>query len=292
MRHALTAGLAVLLFTPTSRALDEPPEAKKSPQERYHAVLQEFQKATQDFSEAYQKAKTDEERSKVIQEKYPQLGPYARRFMEVADSAPDDPAAVSALIWVVQHHGQGPEAVRAVERLAAKHAGDRRVGEVAPNLVYSQSPHVEVLLRAVVEKNPDRDAKGKATLALGQYLKRQSETVRSIKDDPQAAKRAESMYLAQGYDKAGFDRLARRDPDAILKDAEAAFERAEKDFGDVVTFRDRTVGKAAKAELNELRNLGVGKSAPEITGEDIDGKPFKLSDYRGKVVVVDFWGDW
>ncbi len=32
--------------------------------------------------------------------------------------------------------------------------------------------------------------------------------------------------------------------------------------------------------------------APEIVGEDVDGVPFKLSDYRGKVVVLDFWGNW
>jgi hypothetical protein len=36
----------------------------------------------------------------------------------------------------------------------------------------------------------------------------------------------------------------------------------------------------------------VGQEAPEIEGEDIDGKTFKLSDYRGKVVVLDFWGHW
>ena len=33
-------------------------------------------------------------------------------------------------------------------------------------------------------------------------------------------------------------------------------------------------------------------SAPEIEGNDLDGVAFKLSDYRGKVVVLDFWGDW
>ena len=32
--------------------------------------------------------------------------------------------------------------------------------------------------------------------------------------------------------------------------------------------------------------------APDIIGHDLDGVPFKLSDYRGKVVVIDFWGDW
>jgi len=39
-------------------------------------------------------------------------------------------------------------------------------------------------------------------------------------------------------------------------------------------------------------NLQIGKKAPDIHGVDIDGNEFKLSDYRGKVVVVDFWGDW
>jgi hypothetical protein len=40
------------------------------------------------------------------------------------------------------------------------------------------------------------------------------------------------------------------------------------------------------------QNPLVGLAAPEIEGEDIDGVRFKLSDYRGKVVVLDFWGDW
>lgn len=38
--------------------------------------------------------------------------------------------------------------------------------------------------------------------------------------------------------------------------------------------------------------LAIGQVAPEIEGPDIDGVKFKLSDYRGKVVVLDFWGDW
>jgi peroxiredoxin len=44
----------------------------------------------------------------------------------------------------------------------------------------------------------------------------------------------------------------------------------------------------AKTEAYEMRHLAVGKKAPEIVGEDLDGKPMKLSDYRGKVVVLEF----
>jgi len=41
-------------------------------------------------------------------------------------------------------------------------------------------------------------------------------------------------------------------------------------------------GTVTKADLT------VGRVAPEIEGEDTDGRRFKLSEYRGKVVVVGF----
>ena len=38
--------------------------------------------------------------------------------------------------------------------------------------------------------------------------------------------------------------------------------------------------------------LKAGEKAPEIAQNDLDGKSFKLSSMRGKVVVVDFWASW
>ena len=35
--------------------------------------------------------------------------------------------------------------------------------------------------------------------------------------------------------------------------------------------------------------LRTGRMAPEIEGVDGFGSPMKLSDYRGKVVVLSFW---
>lgn len=38
--------------------------------------------------------------------------------------------------------------------------------------------------------------------------------------------------------------------------------------------------------------LSIGRTAPDFTTKDSEGVEFKLSDYRGKVVVLDFWGFW
>ncbi len=37
---------------------------------------------------------------------------------------------------------------------------------------------------------------------------------------------------------------------------------------------------------------GKGQSAPEIVLENLDGKSVRLSDYRGKVVILNFWASW
>jgi peroxiredoxin len=54
----------------------------------------------------------------------------------------------------------------------------------------------------------------------------------------------------------------------------------------------QTYGALAQQALFQMRELIVGRPAPDIEGEDADGRRFKLSDYRGKVVVLTFSGNW
>lgn len=63
-------------------------------------------------------------------------------------------------------------------------------------------------------------------------------------------------------------------------------------FAEVGDAAQRPLGPQAKRQLFVIQNLSIGKAAPDILGTDLDGVAFKLSDYRGKVVVLDFWGDW
>ena len=52
------------------------------------------------------------------------------------------------------------------------------------------------------------------------------------------------------------------------------------------------VAPSREAGVNVPVGVAVGMRAPQIEGEDIDGKPMRLDDYRGKVVLLDFWGNW
>ncbi|MFK7743111.1 MAG: peroxiredoxin family protein [Planctomycetota bacterium] len=56
--------------------------------------------------------------------------------------------------------------------------------------------------------------------------------------------------------------------------------------------RGTPLAKRASRARFEVENLLPGCVAPEIAGEDLEGAAFKLSDYRGKVVLLDFWGFW
>lgn len=54
----------------------------------------------------------------------------------------------------------------------------------------------------------------------------------------------------------------------------------------------KSYGRVADGYLFELDHLQVGQNAPDFEALDETGARFKLSDYRGKVVMLDFWGFW
>jgi len=51
-------------------------------------------------------------------------------------------------------------------------------------------------------------------------------------------------------------------------------------------------GKKLAQRIETAKKTGIGALAPDFTQNDVDGKPVKLSDFRGKYVLLDFWASW
>jgi hypothetical protein len=98
------------------------------------------------------------------------------------------------------------------------------------------------------------------------------------------------------------ERLHKLDPQDVEREEMQLYERLLKDFADIplphplpnpteallLPGRPTTYGEAAQLYLRELKDLSIGRPAPEIDGIDLDGRPMKLSDYRGRVVAIYF----
>lgn len=57
-------------------------------------------------------------------------------------------------------------------------------------------------------------------------------------------------------------------------------------------YGDNLTLKPLAEKMPDRADLSLGNSAPEFSFKNLDGKSFKLSDFRGRVVLLDFWGLW
>ncbi|SMC71304.1 TlpA disulfide reductase family protein [Pedobacter nyackensis] len=76
------------------------------------------------------------------------------------------------------------------------------------------------------------------------------------------------------------------DLDADLKGTEAGFNKFS------ATVRATDLGTSITKEIEAAKKTGVGQMAMDFTQNDVNDKPVKLSDFRGKYVLLDFWASW
>jgi hypothetical protein len=274
---------------------------KETPAARYRALVREYQAVVQDSTRAGSPAKAGEPSSKTSTGK-PDPASFASRFLHLARENPGDRASFDALSWVLAHAPHGPEADQAYELLGANHLAEMHLVPVLQHLSRSRSPAAEALLRTALEKSPEPEVQAHACYSLALLL--------GSREHPPAPAKKRGVRPPKGQDKPGSQPVHEK----IHEEVELLYGRLATEFHNVKFSRKKTFGDLARPALERLRvsegragggpaapagstlsdrvGLEVGMIAPEVTGIDTRGLPMRLSAFRGRVVVLDFWGHW
>lgn len=231
---------------------------------QYRRLVMQFNSLNQELLKDQRDAVTPEQKAAVQIAMAQLVREYATKFMAIASQAPQDATGLEALGWVASRAAAGSEFDAALELLGEHHPGVTGLEVVCRRLFYHPTDKGSEFLERVINKNPQPGIRAVARTALAIHVRRQYEEG------------------AQG---------------AMAGRAEELLERALREFDSVPSPQGTRMLNSdlviARSELEHLRGpLAIGKIAPDIKGQDLDGIEFKLSDYRGKIVVFLFWNEW
>lgn len=206
-------------------------------------------------------AKTEAERA-TFRATIPDSRPYATEVLALIQAHPTASDIADGINWLLTQCIHLPEGSAALNLITQKYAalpgiapGIKRLEDVEPALA---TP----VLQAVLDSNALPDEKAAALYALAGHHFRAFEATTDTPTRDAARDRATSL-LQQ-----------------IITDYPT------------VKVQGFLLADQASALLFEITNLSVGVIAPEITGTDAKDQLFRLSDSRGRAVILIFWGDW
>lgn len=222
------------------------------------AFVKEYDAAYQAWLKPYRDAKTDEERSKAIDMAKMPAKDYVPKAIAFAKRAGKSEFAAQAWVWAYRNsEGQKPDKnkIEALDAMLKNYLGSALMVSIAQGLQYDGYVIGEKKAVDTLE----------TLLAKSPNAEVKATALSSLAgiNMPYSGGTPEQAKKARGY----LDRLVKEFPNS--KSA-----------------------ARAKGAIFELQNLQIGQTAPDIEATDENGKAFKLSDYRGKVVVLDFWGFW
>ncbi len=256
---------------PPAPAAPAPPEQATTPASEYEALHAAYRKAVVEWQKEQRRIAEETQKSaaeaKARGEATPSVpamsmtppatGEFVPKFAAFAKAHAGAPQAVDALIFVVQNGASLPDTGPAKEALAAllaNHANDSRLQGIALGLERF------------------------AALGIDPAAVREDLLKRSTNDDVRSA----ALYGRVSRTFA----LGSKATDDERKAARPALERIAKEFPATRS------GRRAAGTLNEIDRLQVGMVAPDFEGKDAEGKTIRLSDFRGKAVLIDYWGFW
>ena len=212
------------------------------------------------------------------------LGEYTGALEGIMGRDPASPAARLAALWITKRD-VSERARRAIVLLRKHHL------LTTPSSILSHRPFKEAgeFLIEQIDRHEDEALRASAQLALAKRHFRYADAARSA-----------SEILALDSDAQEDEALFHGGIESVRLAAELDPEK-EHEAGIALIRKLDTIseGLLPPEEAKDLQELilehltlGVGAVAPEIVGKNLDGNEMRLSDFRGKVVVLDFWADW
>lgn len=236
----------------------DPPVKPEKQAEDIDSIIKEHAEAKKLAAQKFHAAKTDEERQQLLKE-WQSSETYAKRIMAVVKKDPKGAQAARGLLWVAV---RGPENMKkdAADHLLEGYADSKEMIYYAYYLSESYKGG-DVQLRKIIEKTTSKQVKRSAQMYLAAWMETEADMT---KDEAKA-------------------KAIREEALAILRE-QVKLEKEDQSTPELLA--------ELEEKLFQLERLSVGAEAPDIVGTDQDGKEFKLSDYRGKVILLDFWGYW
>lgn len=235
-----------------SNAAAQPAVDAPAAMSAFLAIQNEYNAKMKEVRGAVRNAKTDEERQAAWADS-PNEEEYKKRYLDIVKAHPNTEASGKALLWIVRSREISNETIKILKR---EMVNSEDTVQVLSRLTRNPNDELESVFDNVIENSTVETNRAFAT-----YLK---------------AKRL--MY--------------RRKLETREEEIKDLIQSLSIDYPEISNNRGGTLKDSGDALLFEIDRLQVGMEVPEIEGEDIDGEEFKLSDYRGKVVFLDFWGDW
>ncbi|MEN9974430.1 MAG: hypothetical protein RLZZ282_436 [Verrucomicrobiota bacterium] len=210
-------------------------------------------------------ATTPDARAKVWSAR-PDPTPFVKQMWETIGSSLNDEWSLEPAAWFLrigsdlvttQPNGSSAPAfakeIDAIRKaLESHHLKSLKLIPICMALAATHDPRSLAVLEKIQALNPDKKTQGVAALGAAMILK-------TLGDDPQLMRKRLTCLRV-----------------AIIQSSE-------------VTLDGTTVAKLAQDELYIIQFLTKGRVAPDLCGTDSAGLPLKLSDHKGKVIVLLFW---
>ena len=196
----------------------------------------------------------------------------AAKIVAQARKYPTDEASLSALTMAISLASRSPDAAKtrgeALELVKTNFAKTPLISKQLRMLAGGTDDATTDLVRGVFKDHPDKLIRAQAAKALIGGLEMRVRIAEML---------GKNEVVRTSYEKSmGKDTVQK-----MIDGAETAKKQAEE---------YRT---ALRTDLKGLLpDLEVGAVVPETISVNLDGKTVKLSDLKGKVVVLDFWATW